>query len=95
MHITTDTIKKVAHLSRLELKESDIASLENRLSSILTWVEQLDQVPTDDVEPMFSVHLDEMPTREDKVTDGQCADDVLSNAPASALGMYSVPKVVE
>lgn len=95
MKITAETIKKVARLSRLKIEESDVASLEERLSSILTWVEQLEQVPTEKVEPMFSVHLDQMPVREDKVTDGDCHDAVLSNAPEEGLGMYSVPKVVE
>lgn len=95
MHISPETIKKVAHLSRLKLEESDVASLEKRLSSILTWVEQLDHVPTHDVEPMFSVHLERMPTLSDQVTEEGCQAQVLSNAPEKALGMYVVPKVVE
>tara|TARA_A100000171_G_C2118820_1_gene139503 strand:+ start:291 stop:578 length:288 start_codon:yes stop_codon:yes gene_type:complete len=95
MEISKKTIEKIAHLARLKINEADLEPMQERLSSILTWVEQLSEVPTDNIEPMFSVHLDHMPCRSDKVTDGGCADDVLSNAPESALEMYSVPKVVE
>ena len=95
MKITAEAIKKVAHLSRLKVEASEASVLEKRLSSILTWIEQLEEVPTDGVKPMFSVHLDQMPVRPDQVTEGECPEEVLSNASESELGMYAVPKVVE
>ena len=52
-------------------------------------------VPTDGVEPMASVAHMQLPMREDKVTDGDCRDKILQNAPQAANGFFAVPKVVE
>ena len=64
-------------------------------SQILDWIEQLSEVETTDVPPLTSVVEMRLPWRRDVVTDGDCADDVLANAPSPTRGFYTVPKVVE
>ena len=62
---------------------------------ILGWIEQLAEVDTAGVEPMSSVAAMRLPMREDEVTDGNCRDEILANAPEAAHGFFTVPKVVE
>jgi aspartyl-tRNA(Asn)/glutamyl-tRNA(Gln) amidotransferase subunit C len=59
------------------------------------WIEQLQELNTDGVEPMASVVAVGLPMRKDVVTDGNCQDAVLRNAPEAEDGFYAVPKVVE
>ncbi len=95
MHIDEKTVRKIANLSRLNIKNEDIAHYQESLSQILSWVEQLSEVNTDGVEPLTSVHISEMPQRADIVNDGGQANCVLANAPEKDLNMFEVPKVVE
>ena len=69
--------------------------LAGELSNIIHFVEQLAEVNTDGVAPMTSVAHMELPRRADAVTDGNCRDKVLANAPEPAHGFFTVPKVVE
>lgn len=89
------SVKKVAGLARLEMTDEQLQTLAPQLTSILDWVEQLSEVNTDNVEPLQSVANIDLRLREDKVTDGDCQADVLSNAPESSQGFYVVQKVVE
>ena len=66
-----------------------------RLSKIIGWVEQLDEVDTDGIAPMASVADMKLRWRADEVTDGGIPDKVTANAPDPQKGMFSVPKVVE
>ena len=76
--------------------EEELDGLAEELSNILGWVEQLNEVDTEGVAPMSSVIEGmELRPREDKVTDGNCRDAVLSNAPATRDGFFVVPKVIE
>jgi aspartyl-tRNA(Asn)/glutamyl-tRNA(Gln) amidotransferase subunit C len=91
-------IKDVAHiatLARLRVAEADLAPLAKELSGIMTWIEQLNEVDTSGVEPMTGVLNRGLPEREDVVTDGAKASDILLNAPEPAHGFFTVPKVVE
>ena len=72
-----------------------LAPLASDLSRILDWVEQLGEVDTDGVPPMTSVAAMRLPMRDDMVTDGDCRDAILGNAPQTARGFFAVPKVVE
>ena len=74
---------------------SEQPHLAEELSHILGWIEQLNEVPTDAVEPMTSVAHMRLPQREDVVSDGDCRDKILGNAPQEAKGFFVVPKVVE
>lgn len=95
MSIDRATIHKVAHLARLRVNEAEEKTLKDRLDRILSWVEQLEEVKTDTVEPMYSMYLDQMPQRPDTMTDGQLVKPVLANAPEADFDMFVVPKVVE
>ena len=95
MSIDQATVRHIARLARIRVSEDEAQRLEGELSSILTWVEQLGEVDTSDVEPMTSVIDVEMKQRQDEVTDGGIADDVVGNAPQRDNHFFLVPKVVE
>lgn len=95
MKINQDTVRHIASLARIKLTEDEAQRLEGELSGILDWVEQLEEVDTADCEPMTSVVAVTMKMRDDKVTDGDCADAILNNAPERADDFFVVPKVVE
>jgi aspartyl-tRNA(Asn)/glutamyl-tRNA(Gln) amidotransferase subunit C len=95
MSINEKAVAKIAHLARLNISPERIPEVHDRLNHILKWIEQLNEVETSHIDPLFSVHLKEMPQRPDAVTDGQCADAILANAPEKDLDMFVVPKVVE
>ena len=89
-----ETVKRVAFLSRLK-KDDKIQATEKEFNKILNWVEQLNEVNTDNVEPLVSVNESYITCREDKVTEGNQAQAVLANAPQAEYGYFVVPKVVE
>ena len=95
MAIDAATVKKVANLARIREPEDRLEPLAQELSAILAWIEQLDEVDTDGVEPMTQAVAAKLPMREDVVTDGGYVDQVLANAPKTANGFFVVPKVVE
>lgn len=95
MSVEKETVARIAHLARLKLGDDQLESMTGELNNILTWVEQLSEVPTDDVAPMTSVVHVRLPQREDKVTAGGDRDAVIGNAPSPEHGFYTVPKVVE
>lgn len=95
MALDTDTVKRIARLARIHVDDGDLPALADELNNILGWVEQLDEVETDGVEPMTSVVEMVQRLRVDAVTDGDVRDKVLANAPAEADGFFVVPKVIE
>ena len=95
MAIDAATVRKVAHLARIKTPEDRLEPLAQELNGILQWIEQLNEVDVDGVEPMTSNVAQPLRLREDVVTDGGKIDAVLSNAPKSADGFFFVPKVVE
>jgi aspartyl-tRNA(Asn)/glutamyl-tRNA(Gln) amidotransferase subunit C len=95
MAIDAATVRKVARLARIAEPEEKLEGLDKELSGILNWIEQLNEVDTDGVEPMASaVHMP-APMRDDVVTEGGDPEVVLSNAPKRAGNFFVVPKVVE
>lgn len=95
MSIDTATAKKVAHLARIAVNDEDLPKLAQELSGILTFMEQLNEVDIDGVDPMVSVEPMRLKRREDTVTDGGMQDKILTNAPDAREGFFAVPKVVE
>ena len=95
MSIDKATVAKIARLARIHVPEEDREHLAGELSNILTWVEQLDAVDTEGVAPMTSVVEVMLPRRADVVTDGDCADDIVANAPRRDDDFFVVPKVIE
>ncbi len=95
MAIDAATVRKVARLARIAEPEEKLETLASELNGIMSWIEQLNEVDTDGVEPMTTSVAMTLPMRDDVVTDGGDPDKVLGNAPKSAKGFYVVPKVVE
>ncbi|PYE28427.1 aspartyl/glutamyl-tRNA(Asn/Gln) amidotransferase subunit C [Rhizobium sp. PP-WC-2G-219] len=95
MSVDLATVKRVAHLARIAVSEDDANRMTGELNAILGFVEQLGEVDVTGVEPMTSVTPMAMKKREDIVTDGGKADDIVANAPNSDRNFFLVPKVVE
>ena len=95
MSIDTETARRVAKLARIKVEDEDLPALAQDFNRILGFVEQLNEVDVEGVDPMTSVTPLRLKRRDDKVTDGNMADKVLSNAPDAREGFFAVPKVVE
>ncbi|MCC8933901.1 MULTISPECIES: Asp-tRNA(Asn)/Glu-tRNA(Gln) amidotransferase subunit GatC [Rhizobiaceae] len=95
MSVDLATVKRVARLARIAVSEEDAARMTGELNGILGFVEQLDEVDVTGVEPMTSVMPMAMKKRADIVTDGDKADAIVANAPATDRNFFQVPKVVE
>ncbi len=95
MTIDKDTVRRIAKLARLKLDEGDHEAMAAELNAILAWVEQLQAVDVEGVEPMTSAVAQRLKMREDVVTDGGYAADLVKNAPLTEGHFFVVPKVVE
>lgn len=95
MSVDLKTVKRVAHLARIALSEDEAERMMGELNGILGFVEQLSEVDVTGVEPMTSVTPMAMKKRQDLVTDGGKADDIVANAPETDRNFFLVPKVVE
>jgi aspartyl-tRNA(Asn)/glutamyl-tRNA(Gln) amidotransferase subunit C len=95
MSVDADTVRRIAHLARIAVTEAEVPHLQGELNAMLAFVEQLSEVNVDGVEPMTSVMPMKMKKRQDVVNDGEIADDVVANAPATENHFFLVPKVVE
>ncbi|UXN07223.1 Asp-tRNA(Asn)/Glu-tRNA(Gln) amidotransferase subunit GatC [Bartonella sp. HY761] len=95
MSVDLSTVKRVANLARIALSEDEAQAMSEGLNSILGFVEQLNEVDVSGVEPMTSVAPMALVMREDVVTDGNKASDIVANAPLTEDNFFLVPKVVE
>ena len=95
MSVDTATVRRIAHLARIAVADDEVEHLRGEINSILAFVEQLGEVNVEGVEPMTSVTPMAMKKRKDAVTDGDNAEAVLRNAPATEHNYFLVPKVVE
>jgi aspartyl-tRNA(Asn)/glutamyl-tRNA(Gln) amidotransferase subunit C len=95
MAIDTDTARKVAKLARIRVEPQDLPALAQKLSGILGFMEQLNEVDVTGIEPMTSVTPMRLRRRADVVTEGDQQAAVLANAPDAREGFFAVPKVVE
>ena len=95
MSVDHTTVRRIAHLARIALDEADVPRMGEELNAILAFVDQLNEVDVDGVEPMSSVVPMRLRLREDAVTAGGDAPAVLGNAPRTEDGFFVVPKVVE
>lgn len=95
MAIDVATVRKAARLARIRVPEERLAPLAQELDGIVTWIEQLNEVDTDGVEPMASTEAVTLPMRDDVVTEGGDPARVLANAPRQDRNFFVVPKVVE
>jgi aspartyl-tRNA(Asn)/glutamyl-tRNA(Gln) amidotransferase subunit C len=95
MSVDQATVRRVAKLARIRVKDEELPVLANELNSILHWIEQLNAVDVSAVEPLTSVVSMKMKMRKDEVTDGSYPAKVVGNAPAQEDNFFMVPKVVE
>ncbi|MGB8819243.1 MAG: Asp-tRNA(Asn)/Glu-tRNA(Gln) amidotransferase subunit GatC [Rhizobiaceae bacterium] len=95
MSVDLATVKRVARLARIAVSEDDAERMTGELNAILGFVAQLDEVNVEGVEPLTSIVPLALRRREDAVTDGGKAADIVANAPATEGNFFQVPKVVE
>ncbi len=95
MSVDKDTVRRIAKLARLAVPETRLEPMAGELNGIFQWVEMLGEVNVEGVPAMTSVDAQKLKWREDKVTDGGKADDLMINAPDGTDHFFVVPKVVE
>ena len=95
MSIDKDTAARVAKLARIKVEEDALPALASEFNTILGFIEQLNEVDVDGVEPMTSVTPQRLKRRQDEVSDGDQQAKVLANAPDAREGFFAVPKVME
>ncbi len=95
MSVDADTVKRIGQLARIRIGDNEVASLEGELNTILGFVEQLNEVDVEGVDPMTSVMPMSLRRRTDEVTAGGEPEKVVANAPLSEDNFFMVPKVVE
>ena len=95
MTITKDTIRKISNLAKISIADQEVEKLESEISSIIRWVEALNEVDTENVDPMSNSLKGALRMREDLVTDGNKVPDILSNSPVDDENFFVVPKVIE
>lgn len=99
MSLDKATVARIATLARIKVADGDLERMAGELQTIISWVEQLNEVDTSGVEPMTSVVEVTLPRRDDVVNDGGYADRILANARDAVRegegGYFTVPKVVE
>ena len=95
MTITKDTIRKISNLAKISIADQEVEKLESEISSINRWVEALNEVDTDNIDPMSNSLTGVLRMRDDLVTDGNKVSDILSNSPVDDENFFVVPKVIE
>ena len=95
MNIDKKLVKKIATLSKVKVKDSEIDRFSKDLSKIINWVEKLNEVDTKDITPVANPSDIKIPFRKDEINDGKIEEKILKNAPEKKGGYFIVPKVVE
>ena len=95
MSVDQTTVRRIAKLARIALPEERVEPMVAELNAILGWIEQLQEVNVDGVDPMTSVVAQRLRMRDDVVTAGGDAAAIVANAPVSEDNFFVVPKVVE
>jgi len=95
MSIDKDKIKHISKLARILVNETKIDALANDLNSIFKFIEKLNELDTDKVEPLSSILNEPLRLRSDEVTDGKIREKILANSPKKNEEFFVVPKVIE
>ena len=95
MSVDAATVKRIGRLARIRVEGAEVEKYQGEINAILGFVEQLDEVSVEGVEPMTSVTPMQLRRREDKVTDGGYPERVVKNAPLTEDNFFMVPKVIE
>ena len=94
MKITEDIVDHIAHLSRLEFKGAEKAAIQNDMTKIVDFMGKLQEVPTDDVEPLIFMTDEVNVLRDDIATVTVTQKEALSNAPKKDSDYFRIPKVL-
>ena len=95
MSIDKDTVKHISKLARISLDEKKINNLSKDLSSIMKFIDKLNELNTDKITPLTSIINAFLKSREDEVKDGKIRDQILKNSPEKNEEFFVVPKVLE
>jgi len=95
MSLAPDVVKKIAHLARLNISDNETETYVAQLSSILNFIEQMNQTNTDHVEPLAHPLATTQRVRADEVTAENLRDKFQQIAPQTEAGLYLVPKVID
>jgi aspartyl-tRNA(Asn)/glutamyl-tRNA(Gln) amidotransferase subunit C len=95
MKIDREALKKIAHLARLEIKPEEEASILKSMDSVLSWMEQLNEIDTEDVEPLTHITESTNNWRDDHSENTLSRDQALATAPSQDGVYIRVPKVIE
>ena len=95
MSLDPATVRRIAKLARIRVEDDQVAPLQAQLNGILGWIEQLNEVDVEGIEPLTGAAEIALRLREDRVSDGGIAEAVLANAPDREGAFFTVPKVVE
>ena len=95
MSIDKDTVKHIAKLARISLDEKKINSLSKDLSSIIEFIQKLNELNTEKIVPLTSIINASLRSRKDEVSDGKIRDQILKNSPEKNEEFFVVPKVIE
>lgn len=95
MQVDEALVRSIARLARIKIEKKQIPALQQELTAILGWVEQLNDIDTTGVEPMTGAAGMKLRQRKDDVTDGGYPEDVVRNAPLAEDNFFVVPKVIE
>ena len=95
MSIDKDTVKHISKLARISLEEKKVDSLSKDLTSIMRFIENLNNLNTDKIEPLTSIINVTLKSRKDEVKDGEIRDQILKNSPEENEDFFVVPRVVE
>lgn len=93
--IDKETIKHIAYLSRLEVKENEMDAISNKIGDVLKYVDQLQSVNTENIGITYNTINLTNALREDEIRDSLDREKVLQNAPEKEMGCFKVPKVLE
>ena len=95
MSIDKNTVKHISKLARISLDEKKIDNLSKDLSSIMKFIEKLNELNTDKTTPLTSIINASLKSRKDEIKDGKIRDQILKNAPEKNEEFFVVPKVVD
>lgn len=95
MSITAQDIKKISRLARIEIHQKEEQDLVNQIGGIISWVEKLSEVNTNNIEALTSVGEEILILKEDKISDGNITQDILKNSADAKYDYFAVPKVIE
>jgi len=95
MSIDKDRVKHISKLARISLDDKKIEGLAKDLSSIMKFIEKLNELNTDMTKPLTSIINASLRSRDDEVKDGKIRDQILKNSPEKNVEFFVVPKVVE